>query len=137
MFGHESLLVVGVPIPSVAATAYFHGRCPYGKVYHLKAAYFDSITAIASSASAYYKVNLHKIVGGLHTTVLDDGTGLSFSTAAHVAYTPQEIPLTTGAALELASGDGVEVVLTKTDTPSALPADSHVWLTFAPGEGLA
>lgn len=138
-FGHEDLQVLPVHLGALSATLSCTARFPYGSVVHVKGAYFDSATAIDANSSSYYTFRLHAITAaGVHTTVLDDGTGLSYATAGHTAYVADEIGLTTTAgSKEIASGGGVEIAITKTSAAVALPIDARVYITYARGEGLA
>lgn len=137
-FGHENSVVVRVPLDQIAATGSHNVYPPRGGTYTLQSAWYDDAVGITNGTpgSNYYALNLHQISAADHATVMDDGTGLSWSNASHTAYTPEEIPLSSvPATLALASGEGVEIIATKAGSASDLPLGAQVTLTFVRGEG--
>lgn len=139
MFGHKAAkVVVPVDVSGTSATTSYIAYPPAGDTYTLTNAEYDDAAGITNGTPGdnYYVINLHQVSGAAHATVVDDGTGRSWSNASHTAYTPESIGLSTTAAnLAFADGEGVEVVCTKAGSASNLPAGGTVYLTFVQGEG--
>lgn len=139
MFGHE--LKNTVQTQNCAAIA-ASGEYPLwtnktGGPVTIVAADYRQLTAIASDATYFYDLSLHKVtaLGAAHTAV---AATISLISTAVTAYSPVALTLsTTLANLVIANGEGVNFVPGKTSSAPNLDATGLWTLTYVPGTGAA
>ena len=139
-FGHDTPQGMVHHIGAASATDSYAANTPSADyTYTLVDAKFNQGAAIAACEGGYFVVTLHRSdSSGTHTDVMDDGTGADFSDSgvSHVSLVPTDIGLSSVAAnLVVDAGEAVEIVVTKTGSPSALDTTASVTLSWLKGTG--